>query len=74
MPDLLTTYALSATASCVAESATFPLDMLKTRLQAQGERASERGAARLGLASTLRGIVAREGVLSLAPPPKPKRR
>ena len=35
------TYALSCLSSCVAESITFPLDLTKTRLQAQGDKLAQ---------------------------------
>lgn len=34
------TYAISVAAACVAETATYPLDLTKTRLQIQGEAAA----------------------------------
>lgn len=39
-------YALSATAACVAETSTYPFDMIKTRLQAQGEKAGGQASAK----------------------------
>jgi solute carrier family 25 (mitochondrial uncoupling protein), member 27 len=60
------TYTLSATASCIAESATYPFDITKTRLQAAGEAASTAGGgARRGLAGTMAGIVREEGATAL---------
>jgi solute carrier family 25 uncoupling protein 27 len=53
------TYVLSALASCVAETATYPFDITKTRLQVAGEGGA-RGARR-GLVSTMAGIVREEG-------------
>ena len=50
------TYVLSATASCIAESATYPFDITKTRLQAAGEAGGAAGAKR-GLVGTMFGIV-----------------
>lgn len=34
------TYMISVAAACVAETATYPLDLTKTRLQIQGEAAA----------------------------------
>lgn len=54
---------LSAAAASVAESATFPLDLLKTRLQLAGQQAVAQGAAppRVGLLATARTIIQLEG-------------
>jgi solute carrier family 25 uncoupling protein 27 len=37
------TYVISVAAACVAETATYPLDLTKTRLQIQGEVANTAG-------------------------------
>lgn len=37
------TYLISVAAACVAETATYPLDLTKTRLQIQGEAANLAG-------------------------------
>ncbi len=54
---------LSAAAASVAESATFPLDLLKTRLQLAGQHAAAHGAAArpAGLLATARAIIQLEG-------------
>lgn len=54
---------LSAAAASVAESATFPLDLLKTRLQLAGQQAVAQGAAAhpAGLLATARAIIRLEG-------------
>ncbi|XP_061191886.1 mitochondrial uncoupling protein 4-like [Saccostrea echinata] len=59
-------YVLSSIAAVCAETATYPLDLTKTRLQIQGEKAGD-GAlmAKRGMVSTALGIVREEGVLSL---------
>ena len=47
------TYALSAVAACVAESATYPFDIVRSRLQASaatGAARREGGMVRTGLA------------------------
>ncbi|XP_074845110.1 mitochondrial uncoupling protein 4 isoform X3 [Carettochelys insculpta] len=65
-------FALSACAATVAELVTFPLDLMKTRLQIQGEAAVHRyeAAARRavlyrGMLRTAAGIVQEEGLLKL---------
>jgi len=69
---LVTKLVLSAAAASVAETATFPLDLFKTRLQLQGEVAlskSPHGEAvatkQKGLFSIARGIVVDEGFFKL---------
>nr|XP_022319822.1 mitochondrial uncoupling protein 4-like [Crassostrea virginica] len=59
-------YVLSSLAAVCAETATYPLDLTKTRLQIQGEKSGD-GAimARRGMVGTAAGIVQEEGVLSL---------
>ena len=68
------TYTLSATASCLAETATFPLDLIKTRLQVQqtGARALQMASAAppdppagRGLVGTAVGVVREEGLAAL---------
>ena len=56
------TYVLSAAASCIAETATYPFDITKTRLQISGERGNE---VRRGLVRTMVGIVREEGLVQL---------
>ena len=60
------TYILSATSACAAEAVTFPLDIIKTRLQAQGERAlagaTPSTTPARGMVATLTGIVREEGL------------
>mmetsp|Transcript_95971 Transcript_95971/g.277150 ORF Transcript_95971/g.277150 Transcript_95971/m.277150 type:complete len:306 (-) Transcript_95971:107-1024(-) len=51
---------LTGAASMCAESATFPIDMMKTRLQLQGEAGCT--TSRLGFAGMLRSILRSEGV------------
>lgn len=60
-------YALSAVASTVAETATFPLDLTKTRLQIQGEHANVgvRSLTKRGMVHTGVGIVKEEGLTKL---------
>ena len=56
------TYVLSAVASCVAETATYPFDITKTRLQVAGEAGTAAGTgARRGLVGTMVGIIREEG-------------
>ena len=58
---------LSAASACVAESSTFPFDMLKTRLMIQGETAASAGKSTpsKGLVSMARTML-REEVQILA--------
>jgi len=56
-----TTYVLSATSACIAETVTFPLDIIKTRLQVQ----TAADATKRGIFQTAAGIVKEEGVLGL---------
>ena len=59
-------FCLSAVAASVAETATFPLDITKTRMQIQGEVASgSHKGPRLGMIGTAAGIVQQEGLFSL---------
>ncbi|XP_015769868.1 PREDICTED: mitochondrial uncoupling protein 4-like [Acropora digitifera] len=64
-------YCLSSLAATVAESVTFPLDITKTRLQIQGERASclstatARSLPYRGMIKTAVGIVEEEGLRNL---------
>ena len=56
-----TTYVLSAASACIAETATFPFDIIKTRLMIQGEAAAnDAAAAKRGLVGTGLGIVREE--------------
>ena len=59
------TYVLSAASACVAETATFPFDIVKTRLMLQGEAAVEQGVSRVGLVGMAQGIVREEGARGL---------
>ena len=62
------TYVLSAIASCIAETVTYPFDITKTRLQVAGERGSGSAAqvgVRRGLVGTMAGIVREEGLRQL---------
>jgi len=58
-------YALSCLAATVAETATYPLDLTKTRLQIQGERLHAGHTKKLGMIQTAVGIVRNEGALKL---------
>eukprot|EP00729_Bicosta_minor_P009856 gene9856-19165_t len=60
--SFVSTYALSATSACIAETATFPMDIIKTRLQVQG---SSTDAVRRGIWGTATGIVKEEGAARL---------
>lgn len=51
-----TTYCLSATAACIAESATFPFDITKTRMML----ANNEGGVPKGMVGTATGIVREE--------------
>jgi hypothetical protein len=59
-------WALAAVAAVVAESATFPIDFTKTRLQLQNELgktlSGEVAKTKLGMVSTFRQILAQEGL------------
>ncbi|KFD65588.1 hypothetical protein M514_09876 [Trichuris suis] len=57
-------YLLSCVAATVAESATYPLDLLKTRLQLQGEH-DLKCRPKMGAFSLLSHIVSSQGALSL---------
>lgn len=60
------TYVLSAMASCIAETATYPFDITKTRLQVAGEAGTSVGAGvKRGLIGTMAGIVREEGAAQL---------
>lgn len=54
---------LSAVAAGTAETATYPLDFLKTRMQLAGQQAA--GGSRRGLAATALAVVRSEGVAGL---------
>ncbi|CAH3194219.1 unnamed protein product [Porites evermanni] len=64
-------YCLSSLAATVAETVTFPLDITKTRLQIQGERASTVSSTTAtnvpyrGMVRTAVGIVEEEGLVNL---------
>lgn len=51
-----TTYTLSAISACIAETSTFPFDMVKTRLMIQGETLAK-DAATSATANQQRGLV-----------------
>lgn len=57
---------LTAAAACTAETATYPLDVLKTRLQLQGEgSAAKAGQQRLGALGMAANILRKEGLRGL---------
>eukprot|EP00092_Neocalanus_flemingeri_P064447 GFUD01078206.1.p1 GENE.GFUD01078206.1~~GFUD01078206.1.p1 ORF type:complete len:337 (+),score=82.13 GFUD01078206.1:252-1262(+) len=59
-------YMMCVAAASVAEGATYPLDLTKTRLQIQGEMASGGGNAKYrGMFRTAMGIAKEEGLLHL---------
>ncbi|XP_039255433.2 mitochondrial uncoupling protein 4-like [Styela clava] len=63
-------YAMSAAASTIAETVTFPLDLTKTRLQIQGEHANTAANGTVsvrnrGMVRTAVGIVQEEGITKL---------
>ncbi|EEB16439.1 mitochondrial brown fat uncoupling protein, putative [Pediculus humanus corporis] len=64
---LIATYIMSVLAASIAEIVTYPLDLTKTRLQIQGERAGHFGknVVRRGMLHTAIGIVHEEGLLKL---------
>ena len=59
------TYVLSAAASCIAESTTYPFDITKTRLQVAGEMSASGAGVKRGLVKTMAGIVQEEGIPQL---------
>ena len=58
-------YALSVVAACIAECVTFPLDLVKTRLQMQGEGVRTMGTPYRGMFKTALGVVKEEGLTRL---------
>ena len=62
-------WALAAVAAVVAESATFPIDFTKTRLQLQNELGrtlkGDVAVTKLGMVSTFRQILSQEGLLAM---------
>jgi len=58
-------YVLSVGAACVAEFVTFPLDLVKTRLQMQGEGVKVMGTPYRGMVMTGLGVVREEGITRL---------
>ena len=59
-------YATAAAAATVAETVTFPLDLTKTRLQIQGEAASDsQPRAKRGMVRVAYGVVREEGLTKL---------
>jgi len=58
-------YLMCVAAASVAEATTYPLDLTKTRLQIQGERASGDKRVYRGMCKTAFGIVKEEGFLNL---------
>ncbi|XP_046462018.1 mitochondrial uncoupling protein 4-like [Daphnia pulex] len=65
--DMWFKYILSVISATIAEGATYPLDLIKTRLQIQGEIASSKGDAGSyrGMLKTAVGIVKEEGLIRL---------
>jgi solute carrier family 25 uncoupling protein 27 len=64
--SLPTTYVLSAAASCIAETVTFPSDIVKTRLQVQhSAKPGVGGPPPRGIFATAAGIVREEGAAAL---------
>ncbi|XP_054284363.1 mitochondrial uncoupling protein 4 isoform X2 [Macrosteles quadrilineatus] len=62
------TYLVSVVAASIAEMLTYPLDLTKTRLQIQGEKAANNGASRAayrGMLKTALGIAREEGTTNL---------
>lgn len=58
-------YALSVGAAFVAEFVTYPLDLVKTRLQMQGEGVKVMGTQYRGMVMTAMGVVREEGLTRL---------
>lgn len=58
-------YALSVVAACIAEFVTYPLDLVKTRLQMQGEGVRVMGSPYRGMVKTAFGVVKEEGLTKL---------
>jgi len=62
-------WALAAVAACTAETATFPIDVCKTRLQLQNELGrtitGEAATARLGMVQTFAHIYRTEGLAAM---------
>ena len=64
--DAIIKYATAAAAATVAETVTFPLDLTKTRLQIQGEAASNsKLVAKRGMFKVAFGVVKEEGFMKL---------
>ena len=62
---MLQKYALSVVAAFIAEFVTFPLDLVKTRLQMQGEGVAAGRAQYRGMLGTMLGVVREEGATRL---------
>lgn len=62
---LLAKLMLSAAAAGAAETATYPLDMLKTRLQLAGQQQQVAGVRPAGLYHTAASVMRTEGLLGL---------
>ncbi|KAL0279389.1 UNVERIFIED_CONTAM: hypothetical protein PYX00_000963 [Menopon gallinae] len=68
LSNIAFTYVISVFAASVAEIVTYPLDLTKTRLQIQGEKAglgNIKNVQRRGMLNTAIGIIREEGVLKL---------
>lgn len=67
------TYMISVAAACVAEFATYPLDLTKTRLQVQGEAASVTGKKIVSLSATVNNSIKRTMLFSIESKSKQKK-
>ena len=66
LPDGVVRWLLAASSASVAETATFPLDVTKTRLQLQNElQKAKQGTTTAGMLRTGLNIVQHEGPLEL---------
>uniref|UniRef100_A0A7S0UVX9 Mitochondrial uncoupling protein 4 n=1 Tax=Polytomella parva TaxID=51329 RepID=A0A7S0UVX9_9CHLO len=63
--DRVLKLSLTCTAASVAESVTYPIDMVKTRLQLQGQSPSIKSSQKLGAIALARDIIHKEGFLGI---------